>query len=101
MTTVYVVNKGGHDFSPASKYGRLVYLSEGLVSPFSVDKMYREFVEKFHDSGPDDFILMTGLSVMNSIACATFACKHDGRLNLLLYRNKKYITRTLLLNELL
>lgn len=101
MPNVYIVNRGGHDFSPATHYGKLVYLSEGLFSPFSVDRMYREFAEKLKNSTPEDYILSTGLSIMNSIACACFAHKHNGRLNLLIYRNKKYILRTLMLGELL
>jgi hypothetical protein len=101
MPKVYIINKGGHDFSAARAFGEIVYLSEGLFSPFSVDRMYREFAKHLKHSSPDDYILSTGLSIMNSIACAMFAHKHDGTLNLLLYRNKEYISRTLKLGELL
>ena len=101
MPKVYIVNRGAHDFSAAKSYGEIVYLTEGLYSPFSVDRMYREFAQHLKHSEPDDYILSTGLSIMNSIACAMFAHKHDGRLNLLLYKNKEYICRTLKLGELL
>lgn len=100
MPTVYIVNKGGHDFSAATEYGKLSYLSEGQYSPFAVDKIYREMARKIKNSSPDDYILSTGLSIMNSIACSCFAHKH-GKLNLLLYKNGRYIARTLLIGELL
>lgn len=101
MNTVYVINKGGHNFTPAEKYGKLTYLTEGVINPFSIDKMYREVVSKLKDSKPDDFILITGLTIINSIACACFARKHDGRLNLLLYKNERYISRTVMIDQLL
>lgn len=100
MPTVYVVNKGGHDFSPAMEYGKLNFLSEGQYSPFAVDKIYREMARKLRHSNSEDYILCTGLSIMNSIACSCFTHKH-GKLNLLLYRNGRYIARTLMLGELL
>ena len=101
MPTVYVVNKGGHDFKAAERYGDIKYLSVGTVSPFAVDKMYREFAQRLKYSKEDDYILITGLSIMSSIACSCFSHKHNGRLNLLLFRNDKYITRTVMLGRLL
>ena len=101
MATVYVVNKGGHDFSSAKNYGKLVFLTEGHYSPFAVDKMYREMARKLKDSNPEDFILCTGLTIMNSIACSCFAMKHGGKLNMLLFRNGRYIQRTLMVGELI
>lgn len=101
MATVYVVNKGGHDFSSAKNYGNLVFLTEGHYSPFAVDKMYREMARKLKDSNPDDFILCTGLTIMNSIACSCFAMRHGGKLNMLLFRNGRYIQRTLMIGELI
>lgn len=100
MPTVYVVNRGGHNFEAALEYGKLTFLTEGQYSPFAVDKIYREMARKLKNSKPDDYILSTGLSVMNSIACSCFAAKH-GKLNLLLYKNERYIARTLMLGELL
>lgn len=100
MPTVYIVNKGGHDFGPATKFGKLVFLSEGHYSPFAVDKIYREIAEKLRGSSSDDYILSTGLTIMNSIACSCFTHKH-GRLNLLLYKDGKYISRTIIIGELL
>lgn len=107
MATVYVVNKGCHDHSDAERFGELVYLSEGAVNRYAVAEMYRKFVEAMKESQPSDYILLTGLSVMSSLACAVFARKH-GRLNMLLYKatrtpeeEGRYIERRIMIDELL
>ena len=101
MPKVYVINKGGHDYSEANKYGELHFLSEGPISKFAVSKIYRDFAMSLRESTPADYILLTGLTTMACIACACFSFLHDGKLNLLLFKNGKYIERKLLLSELL
>lgn len=100
MPKVFVVNRGGHDFSKAIRFGEIVFLSEGEVNKYAVSQMYRMFASKIKDSSPDDFILITSLTSMCSIVCSMFARKH-GRLNLLLYKDSDYIERKILLDELL
>lgn len=96
MNKVFVVNKSGHDFAPAEKFGRLVFLSDGPMSRYATNNMFRQFSWKMRKSSPEDYILLCGLSVMNVIACSTFAAKHF-RLNLLLFNNGSYLERNLLL----
>lgn len=82
---VYIVNKSSHDFSPAEIHGELVYLTEGELSPFNTNEMYRKFQPYIANSNPTDYILITSLTVMNVILTSMFTAKH-GKLNLLLYR---------------
>jgi hypothetical protein len=101
---VYVVNKGCHDYSKAEKFGTLVYLTEGRFSRFATGKMYRVFHEKISKSSSNDYILVSGLTIMNSVVCSMFARKH-GRVNLLLFNagpNKRddYVTRTVVMEDL-
>ncbi len=100
MATVFVVNKSSHDFSAAEKYGRLRYLSEGIESRYAISKIYRMFAIALRNSNPDDYILVTGLTSMNIVACSCFAYMH-GRLNLLLYKNNRYVERRIVIGELL
>jgi hypothetical protein len=94
------VNKGGHDLSAALKYGGpLIFMTDGSVNRFAVANMYRKFAEVLSESNPDDFILLTGLANMGAIACATFGYIH-GRLNLLIFKDDRYISRTIVLSEL-
>jgi len=107
MKKVFVVNRGCHDHSDAERFGELVFLSEGAINRYAVSNMYREFVKHLWDSNEDDFLLITGLSVMSSLACSIFARMH-GRINLLLYKASRtpevdghYVERTVMIDELL
>lgn len=97
---VYVVNQSGHDYSAAEKFGELVYLSRGSVNRYSVNEMYRRFASHIENSGPDDYLLLTSLTVMNVVAASMFAYKH-GKINILLQKGKGYVERTLDLDQLL
>lgn len=97
---VYVVNKGGHDYSDARRFGELVYLSEGTQNRFAVSSLYRQFVDVMEGSQPHDYILVTSMNVLNSIAAAVFARKH-GKLNMLLFKNGRYEPRELDIDSLL
>lgn len=100
MGTVYIVNNGGHDYSDANRFGRIQFLSAGPVSKFAISKMYREFAMKLRESTDSDYILLTGLTTMACVACSCFAFLH-GRINLLIFKNGKYVERKLVLSELL
>jgi uncharacterized membrane protein (UPF0182 family) len=96
---VYIVNKSVHDFSAAVEYGELIYLSEGSVNRFNTSQIYRKFYPLLKDSNETDYILITGLTIMNLVAAFIFAIKHK-RLNLLLFKsfkgNKEYLERILI-----
>jgi len=91
---VYIVNKSGHNFESAKEFGELIPLSEGSMNKLSPNSMYRKFSEILTNSVDDDYILLSGLSIMNSVACSIFVHKHR-KLNLLLYTGGKYVERNL------
>ena len=103
---VFIINKGGHNHEDAERFGDLVFLSEGNINRYAVNSIYRRFVTILENSSPEDYILITGLSVMSSVACAIFSRLH-GRLNLLLYKTTRgekegyYVERTIVIDELL
>jgi hypothetical protein len=92
---VYVISKSSHDYSEAAAFGELVFLSEGMINRFSTNHIARIFEEGMKDCGPDDWILQTGLTVMNMIAAAIMAARHK-RLNILIYAEGKYVERRLI-----
>ncbi len=96
MPKVYVVNRGGHDYSAAERYGDLVFCTEGSLSKYDVGQMYREVDESMQDSEPGDFILLTSLTSLCAVAAAIFAHKH-GRVNFLIWRDDGYVERKLVL----
>jgi hypothetical protein len=92
MKNVYIVNRSAHDFSAAEPYGNVIFLSEGSMNRYATNSMIRQFDETMAGSTEEDYIVPCSLNVMNSIACAIFAHKH-GKLNLLLFKDGKYIER--------
>ena len=103
MPKVFVVNRGCHNYENALRFGEIEYLSEGSVNPYAIGAMYRNFWSKLENSNPKDYILMTGLSVMSSVACGIFARLH-GKLNLLIYKAARggggdYLERTVIISE--
>ena len=82
---VFIPNRGYHDFSEASRFGDLLYLTSGKISILSIGRMYRTFMPIIQSSTKEDYILVSGPSVMTSILCSMFSIKHNV-LNLLIYQ---------------
>lgn len=94
MRKVFVVNDAGHDYSSAESYGELIFMTRGMLPVLQLTRMLREFDEHLKGSSPADYILHSGPSVVNSIACSLFAVKHK-KLNLLLFVGDGYELRQL------
>lgn len=93
---IFILNKGAHDFSDAERYGEIVYCTEGMVGKYNTSHMTRVFQEMFKDSDQNDYILLTSLATLCSIACSVFAVQH-GRLNLLIFKDDRYVVRRVVL----
>jgi hypothetical protein len=101
MPKVYIPNVGAkHDFSGAEKYGDLVIVSDGYISPFKTGYMIRLWDKVLKDSSPDDYILICSLPVLCSIGAAMFAVKHN-KVNFLQYRMHfdKYVSSSHLIEK--
>ena len=98
---IYVVAKGLHSWDLAAEYGELIFLSTAPIGRTGISNMTRLFAPVLANSQPDDYILITGLSVMCSIACTLFALRHK-RLNLMMFdaASEKYIKRSIILDDL-
>lgn len=99
MPTVFICNQSGHDFSPSEKYGTPFYVTKGIINRFSVNYMARAWAASLKDSKPTDYVLVTSLTILTCIGCAIFGYLH-GSLNLLIYRNSKYIARKICFKSL-
>lgn len=95
MAKVYIVNEGSHDYSDAGQYGELVTLSEaGKISRHSPSTIFIEFIKVLKDSSSDDYLLLSGLALVNAIAAGIMSRLH-GKVNFLLFHQNKgtYIKR--------
>ena len=98
---VFIINKSSHDYSKALEFGDLIYVTKGSMNRFSVSKMFRVFEPFVKTSKPEDYILLSGLTVMNVVFCSMFAAKHQ-RVNLLIYKPDRrdpgrYVKKVLIL----
>lgn len=91
---VYVPNKGTHDYSDAWNFGEVIFCTEGFVNRKDLLSMQADLNAALADAEPDDFILLTSLTTICSVACSIFAHKF-GRLNLLIFEDGKYLERFL------
>lgn len=96
---VYVLNKGAHDYSDAERFGKIIFCTDGSMDRYDTNQMYRELSEAMEMSMSDDYILLTSLTSLCSVACAIFAAKHK-RLNLLIHKDTGYVARSVVLNNL-
>lgn len=99
--TIWVINRSAHDYSSATRWGAVKYLTEGIVNRYAIGKIFRELNQALRESQMNDYILLTGLTVMACIACSIFALRHK-RLNLLIYRpaTNTYVERRMNLEDL-
>lgn len=97
---VFITNLGAHDYEPAKQYGELRFLTKGKINRYQTSTIYREFISVMEDSERGDFLLVSSLSILNSIAAAIIARKY-GTVNFLLYSNGRYVLRTVNVDALL
>jgi len=103
MSKVLIVNKGCHDYSKAEEFGELVVMSDGQFSRFATGKIYRQFQKYIALSEADDYLLVSGLTIMTAIAVGMLAARH-GKVNLLLHnqnpgQEEVYVKRTINFKE--
>jgi hypothetical protein len=103
MSKVYITNKGVHDFRLAAKYGELVYLSNGKFNLFSIGRIFRTFEPILEKSSEDDYLVISGATIMCVIAGIILSTLH-GKVNLLLFSasdtgHEAYHKRTIILHN--
>ncbi len=95
MAKVFIVNKGDHNYDAAKEFGELVIVSEGSIDKYEPAKIAEEFDKILVNSEPGDYILLSGLALVNAIATGLMVDMH-GKVNFLLYHQRKriYIPKT-------
>ena len=93
---VWIVNSSGHNFDAAKTYGELIPLSVGRVNVFNVERLLREFKGSLKNSSRNDWVLLSGNTVLNVLAVSIVLAKH-GEVKLLIYDviKKEYVPREL------
>jgi hypothetical protein len=85
---VWIVSFAGHDFSDAKRYGELTPVTTGYVSLESLDRLFFMVFDALKDSSPDDYLLHSGLNILNVLAGAIWWNLHES-LNALVWDQKE------------
>lgn len=99
MRKVFVVSGSSHNFSAARKWGELVFLSNGPMNRYAVNTMYINFYAAMKHSSPEDYVLICGLAIMNSVAASVMTSLH-GKVNYLLFKKGEYLERNIVVPKL-
>ncbi len=94
---VFIVSNGGHDYSDAARYGEIVFCTDEVIKKDDVAQMYRVISESLNDAEADDFLLISSLTSLCTVAAAILAARF-GELHLLLYKEGQYVQRDLILD---
>lgn len=87
-STVWITNFAGHDYSDAAEWGDLQYLTKGYVRPDRPDRILYDITTKIaEETSPDDWLLPSGLLLLNIFAGIAWMEKH-GTLRLLQFDRK-------------
>lgn len=93
---VFVLSDGGHNYEAAEQYGQIVICSEGALHKDDISQMYRILSDALYDAKADDYILVSSLTSLCMVGAAIMA-NNFGKLNLLIYRDGRYVERNLVL----
>jgi hypothetical protein len=97
---VYVPNKSHHDFGDASRFGTVVWLTEGPLNRFEINDMYRRIMPLMADAEAMDYLLLTGPITANVIAASILA-QRFGRINYLLWNawEGRYVSKPIVIEQ--
>ena len=87
MAKVWIANFAGHPYVPAEKFGELCYLTRGYVSLGNLERLVYDIVEKVADTDEEDFLLLSGLCIIGTVAATAWMLRH-GRVKILHWDKK-------------
>jgi hypothetical protein len=102
MPTVFISNMSkDHDYTKAAIFGVVRPITSGNYPIFKTGRLAEEIIDALSQSVEDDYLLLSGSSVVAGLCMAIWLTKHK-KVNLLLHdrRQGAYVPRSLLRDEL-
>lgn len=100
--TVFISNMSKtHDYSKAAKHGALRPITSGNYPIFKTNRLVTEIIGVLTDSTPDDYLLLSGSSVVAAL-CTSVWMELHGRCNILLFDRTRdqYVERNIVKSDL-
>ena len=95
--TVWISNRSrDHTYDAAREFGSPKYITQGNYPIFKTARLREEIIDALVYSEPDDYLLLSGSSVIAGLCMAVWLALH-GKATLLLYDRKvgEYVERSL------
>jgi hypothetical protein len=92
---VYILNQTGHDYSGLEYFGDVSFVYDiKKINVFRLTDRIREINDRIENIDPDDYIVMSGYSILNSVMVSKALIK-NGIVNVLLYNamSGEYVPR--------
>lgn len=84
---VWVINEGGHDYSKAEEFGRLMPVTMGTVNVFNPDRLMVICGHRLRMAQEADFVVVSGSPTINAIFIAMWLRRFE-RINLLQWSHR-------------
>lgn len=70
VPVVWLTNEGGHDYTDAQRYGRLMQLTAGSINIFSPDRLMVLISERLRVADAEDYVVISGAPMLNALVLA-------------------------------
>src|SRR5258705_10616164 len=67
---VWLVNKGGHDYSSLVGYGRIIPITVGAINPFNPDRLMLNIAHYLSMAREGDYVGISGVPILNALVFA-------------------------------
>lgn len=67
---VWLVNKGGHDYSSLAKFGRTIPITIGAINPFNPDRLMVAVGHHLSMAREADYVAISGVPILNALVLA-------------------------------
>lgn len=74
---VWIANEGGHPYSKAESFGRLMPLTKGNVNYFNLDRLMVSIAPKMQSVHEDDYLLVSGSPVVVGLIMSMWLTRFD------------------------
>lgn len=64
---VWLVNRGGHDYTTLDKFGRVIPITVGSINPFNPDRLMVNIGHYLSMAQESDYVAISGVPILNAL----------------------------------
>jgi hypothetical protein len=98
VPVVWLINEGGHDYTKAERFGRVMPITTGSINSFNPDRLMVVISTRLRVAAVDDFLTISGSPMLNALAIAMWL-RRFGKANILQWSFRDDEYKHLVLSE--